>query len=263
MGNFSRDPRSETVRGRDAGYVGLRFEQGVPILDRDLNLLGDLVTQTVREILQRHLGSGIAERNDTFAVQALPGENDFAILAPPEGGTCLVAGIQVMIDTTVRYRDQSGVQPLSTPTEGDRTDVVYLDVWIDEVDAAEDAALGNPDDLGMQTSVRLRPAWRVCVAEGADGVPAPEAGHAHYPLARIERRRGEAAIRSRMIVDLRRTGLHLGDLEQRVRRLEDLAFCPPLPAAPEGEAERSDERWSDDDRTRELNLMIPRREPTR
>ena len=60
MGNFSRDPFDELRRSREQGYVGLHVEQGVPLLDRDLNLLADLVSSTVREILARHLGSGIA-----------------------------------------------------------------------------------------------------------------------------------------------------------------------------------------------------------
>lgn len=228
MGNFSRDPFQELQRSRAMGYLGLHVEQGVPVLDRDLNLLADLVAGSVREVLARHLGSGIAERSDAFAVEAIPAENDFCVFAPPEGGTCLVGGIQVSIDAPLRYGSQPGAPPLTTPADDDREDLVYLDVWVEEVDDTADAALDNADDVGMRTSVRLRPAWSVRVAEGARHLPAPRAGHAHCPLAMLERPRGEALVRRRMIVDLRQTGLNLGDLARRIQRIEDILFSPAL-----------------------------------
>src|SRR5215471_7955556 len=169
MGNFSKDPFDELRRSREQGYVGLHVEQGVPLLDRDLNLLADLISSTVREILTRHLGSGVAERDDAFAIEGVPADNDLRIAAPPGGGAYLV-GIQVTIDAPLTYADQHGVPSLTTP-EHDRCDVVYLDVWVEEVDASADAALANDADIAMQTSVRLRPAWRVRVAEGAGEAP--------------------------------------------------------------------------------------------
>jgi hypothetical protein len=239
MGNFSKDPVDELRRNRELGYVGLRVEQGVPLLDRDLNLLADLVSSTVRDILAHHLGSGIAERNDAFAVVGLPGGNDLRIVAPAGGGACLVAGIEATIADSLAYSEQPDVPALTTPLDGDREDLVYLDVWVDEVDATADTALANASDVAMQTSVRLRPAWRVRVAEGTRSAPAPEAGHAHCPLAKLHRPRGESVIRDELIVDVRRTGLHLGDLAARVERLEQAlrasgAAAPALDAhAPE------------------------------
>lgn len=224
MGNFSKDPFDELRRSREQGYVGLHVEQGVPLLDRDLNLLADLVSSTVREILARHLGSGVAERDDAFAIEGVPAANDLRVAAPPGGGACLVGGIQVTIDAPLTYADQHGVASLTTP-EHDRRDVVYLDVWVEEVDASADAALANDADIAMQTSVRLRPAWRVRVAEGAGDAPAAEAGHAHCPLALLERPAGESVISEEMIVDLRRTGLHLADLARRVDRVEEMLFA--------------------------------------
>src|SRR5262245_5309526 len=230
MGNFSKDPFDELRRSREQGYVGLHVEQGVPLLDRDLNLLADLVSHTVREILDRHLGSGVAERDAAFAVGALPTDNDLRIAAPPGGGAFLVGGIQVTIASTLAYSGQGDVLPLTTP-ERDRDDVVYLDVWVEEVDASADAVLANDGDVAMQTSVRLRPAWRVRVAEDAREAPAPEAGHAHCPLARLERPRGESVIRDEMIVDLRRTGLNLAELARRIERIEDELFAASRDAA--------------------------------
>jgi hypothetical protein len=224
MGNFSKDPFDELRRSREQGYVGLHVEQGVPLLDRDLNLLADLISGTVREILARHLGSGVAERDDAFAIEGVPADNDLRINAPQGGGACLVGGIQVTIDAPLTYAAQSDVRPLTTP-ERDRSDVVYLDVWVEEVDASADAALANDADIAMQTSVRLRPAWRVRVAENAHEAPAADVGHATCLLARLERPQGESVIRDEMIVDLRRTGLHLADLARRVDRIEETLFA--------------------------------------
>lgn len=227
MGNFSTDPLQELERSRAQGYVGVRIEQGVPVLDRDLNLLGDLVASTVREILEAHLGSGIAGRGDAFAVRALPADNDLRICG---GGACLVGGIQVEIGADLDYGAQPGAPALTTPG-ADREDAVYLDVWVDEVDAEGDAALANGADVGMETSVRLRPAWRVRVAEDARGAPAPARGHAHCLLARLERPAGEAVIGPEAIVDLRRTGLNLADVVRRLERIEAV-LAAPLPQTP-------------------------------
>ena len=63
-------------------------------------------------------------------------------------------------DTT--YKSQAGVPALTTPTAGQpdpRIDVVYLDVFLTEVDGVVDPELVNSLDIGMETSVRLKPAW--------------------------------------------------------------------------------------------------------
>ena len=51
MSDFSRLPQAELKHAQDERYVGIYFKQGVPILDRDLNLLQDLVATTVRSIV--------------------------------------------------------------------------------------------------------------------------------------------------------------------------------------------------------------------
>ena len=96
MTDFSKLPDDVLATNRDKGYVGMHFEQGVPVLDRDINLLQDLLTTTVRSIVTRYIGNGIASGGEGFGIGALPAANDFQILAggsPP--GTCLVGGIEV------------------------------------------------------------------------------------------------------------------------------------------------------------------------
>ena len=60
MPDFSRPPEDELASNVTAGYVGLHFEQGVPILDRDLNLLQDLIVASVRSIMRGFVGNGVS-----------------------------------------------------------------------------------------------------------------------------------------------------------------------------------------------------------
>ena len=61
-------PLDLLVASQGKGYVGLHIEQGVPLLDRDLNLLHDLVAASVRSVITRYIGNGIAAGTDGFAI---------------------------------------------------------------------------------------------------------------------------------------------------------------------------------------------------
>src|SRR5690242_13914393 len=98
MSDFSKSPLDLLLENQQKGYVGIHIEQGVPILDRDLNLLHDLITATVRSVVSRYIGSGIASGMDGFQIQAIPADNDFLIGANTGGsGICLVGGLEVTI----------------------------------------------------------------------------------------------------------------------------------------------------------------------
>ena len=233
MANFSKPPQDTLLSNLERGYVGLHVEQGVPVLDRDLNLLGDLIAASVRRVVARYIGDGVAAGRDGFRIAGVAGDNDFRILAGVGDGrgSCLAGGLEATIEAPMLYSDQDGVPALATPdsTQPDpRFDAVYLDVFLTQVEGADDAELLNPDDLGLQTSVRLKPAWRVRVAEGVP-VPDPEPGHVHTELARLRRDRGEPRISD--ITDLRRTGLNLAAVEARLSSVESL-FLPALNASP-------------------------------
>jgi hypothetical protein len=254
MGDFSRSPKELLDESLKKGYVGLHIEQGVPVLDRDLNLLHDLIATLTRKIVARYIGDGIAVGHDGFKIAPADGDNDFQILAGPssEPGICLVDGIEVVIDKATPYSAQKlpDGQPMpkltappgppSDDRSTDRTDTVFLDIWLTEVDGsvADHEALRNPDDVGMQTSVRIRREWRVRVAEdAADPPPSPrDSGHVHYPLATLIRPRGNEKITEGMIIDRRQRRLTLTDLEQRVQTMELLRLQPrfsgPAPFSP-------------------------------
>lgn len=224
MANFSRNPLDVLQENQQKGYVGLYVEQGVPVLDRDLNLLQDLITATVRGVMQRYLGDGVAAAQPGFQITAIPANNDFQIGA----GTALVAGLEVSAGAPLNYRDQTGVPNLRTPNASQpdpREDIVYLDAWLEEVDGTADADLLNSDDVGMQTSVRQRPAWQVLVAENGSP-PAPAPGHVHLDLARLTRPRGQAQIDDAVITDLRQPLDNLAGLAARLDLIERLLIRP-------------------------------------
>ncbi len=238
MADFSQPPLDLLLANQQKGYVGIHIEQGVPVLDRDLNLLHDLVVATVRSVITRYVGDGAPAGADGFAVQALPaGQNsqDFRIAAAAAGpGVCLVGGIEVTIPAALKYTGQVGVPALTTPSAAQpdpRIDTVYLDVWLSEVDGTVDTELTNSLDIGVQTSVRLKPAFVVRVAEGA-AIPAAQAGHVFYPLAELARRRGQDVVVAAMITDLRQRRLTVSDMERRLSLLERTLLLPAFPSPP-------------------------------
>jgi hypothetical protein len=237
VSDYSRSPLDLLVVNQQKGYVGLHIEQGVPLLDRDLNLLHDLITATVRSVITRYIGNGTPNGADGFVIQALavPAPQDFRIAAgasPP--GTCLVGGIEVSIPADTTYRAQVGVPVLTTPSNAQpdpRTDIAYLDVSFIEVDGTVDADLNNAGDVGMQTSVRLKPSWVVLVAEGVP-IPATPAGHVYYPLAQLQRPRGSDTIAAAMITDLRQSHLTVSAIERRLTAVERLLLRPSFLTPP-------------------------------
>lgn len=72
-GNFSRDP---DARLRDAvakHYVGVRMQQGVPLLDADWNELEDLRRHELQSLVQQFIGDGVPDGNDGFRIEAIAG----------------------------------------------------------------------------------------------------------------------------------------------------------------------------------------------
>ncbi len=215
MANFSRD-----TFDRLKHYVGVRLQQGVPLVDADWNEAHDIRKDELETFLKWFVGDGVPAGNNGFEIVAV-GSDEFSIA----DGYCLVGGWTAVNDWTedpehqsqpLQYSSQPlftdqtlatqwGVDPLPalTPPGASRTDTVYLDVWEREVNAAEAPELVN-ELIGIETCVRTRREWVVRLAEGTTEPVAP-AGHKFYRLATLHRDLGE----DMTVSDLRHTSLTL------------------------------------------------------
>ena len=169
--------------------------------------------------------------------------NDFFIVggdgSPSGAGRCLVEGWDVVIDNGLCYSEQllynnqelanrwnvEVLRDLSTPSERDRTDTVFLDIWEHEINSVEDSEIVNPA-LGIETCTRIKREWVVRVAQGydierfrnyesvlKDKLPLQYANHIFFPIAILERKKSVDVIDQDQIMDLRRKGLCLADFQ--------------------------------------------------
>ena len=201
MGNFSRDTFDPAK-----AYVGVRLQQGVPLLDADWNELNDVIRQELYDAFKLTFTDGVPPGGFDLEVLGRPEPNDFYVLA----GSALIQGRPVRVRQNLRYSTQpwtdprraardgvAVIPPLTTPTgpagTQPRIDIVYLDVWEREIGSTEDDGLINPA-VGVETCVRIKREAALRVAEGKAVVPDPPAGHAFLPLALLHRPVNQAQI---------------------------------------------------------------------
>ena len=189
MGNYSQDPNTALQAALSKGYSRVRFQQGRPILDRELNLVADLASPD--RLAQQYIGDGVPAGSTAFQITALDvAGGNFSILP----GTCRVAGLEISLASPTTYKGQPNtglVGPLPAGLSN-----VYLHVFTDEVVSSQDPDLSNPGDIGTETSVRRRNNWEVVVSA------APINDATHFPLAVIN-------TTANAISDQRRTNLTL------------------------------------------------------
>ncbi len=228
-----------------ARYVNVRLQQGVPIVDADLNELDDIRQFELRAFLKWFVGDGVPDGNDGFRIAGTGDANDFAIragrqLAGPgdaleQGlhrvGRIIVDGLDVMIAKDVTFAEQplhekvAGsdalaarlgvrvVEQLAAPA-ADGTVAAYLDVWQTLVTADDEGASRlRHEGLGIETCARVRRDWAVRVRPGT-GAPQRDdpdfvAGHSYSLLAVIDRRKGDGTVRREDVVDRRHQRLQL------------------------------------------------------
>ena len=202
-GNFSNDKQDTFEPGK--GYVGIRLQQGVPLLDRDWNELED-IRRYAEVMLRRHyVGNGTPDDGfKIYDIEIADSNYNFNI----KKGRCLVDGFEVVNDSDITYSQHAEKHddvPSLTVPDSPRTDIVYLDVWIEEIKSAnEEDPLKNPQDVKMETCIRHKVEWRVRVDEGNNG-HSPEEKHYHYDIAEFHWEGGAPAIN-----DLRTTNLNVG-----------------------------------------------------
>ncbi len=213
-------------------YVGVRLQQGVPIVDADWNELDDIRKFEVRAFLKWFVGNGVPEGNDGFRIEGTGLDNDFVIRSgitgTPDGlsnvGRCLVDGMDVLITADIQFTQQllhennnpdstllaqslnggtiTAMKPLST----DGTVVVYLDVWERLITPSEEPKLVFPG-LGVESCARRKREWVVRIDTN---IPTPPvAGHSYYALATITRRTNDPKVAPADVTDLREQRLLL------------------------------------------------------
>jgi hypothetical protein len=140
---------------------------------------------------------------------------DFKISA----GRCLVRGFEVVNQPFdgeenpldhILYSQQVDISELKVPaTNNKRDEIVYLDVWIEEITSAEDDSLKNSRDVKVETCIRHKLEWRVRVTEEKDfqkkyeEMEKKEKHRYYYALAKITWVRKKISQKE----DLRRTDL--------------------------------------------------------
>jgi Bacterial Ig-like domain (group 1) len=210
-GNFSNNG-VDTFDERKS-YIGVRLQQGVPLLDRDWNELEDIRRYFERRIRQHYVGEGVPDL-DGFEVRA-PGfdaDNDVLIAA----GSCSVAGFDVWNHDDVLFSAQGDMKPLPAPNQASAdTLVLYLEPDVVRVDATVDPDLQNALDVNMETCLRDQLRWAVRAVR-LPTLPPPGT----YVLAEITRQPGETQIRAEMISDRRRTMLNLANAIDRLHSAE-------------------------------------------
>lgn len=89
MGDFSREPFIRLNHAIKKRYVGVRMQQGVPVLDADWNEMEDLRKHELNELFRQFIGSGVPAGNNGFCINALDNGGDGTIVliaAPDETG---------------------------------------------------------------------------------------------------------------------------------------------------------------------------------
>jgi len=245
-------------------YVGVRLQQGVPLVDADENEREDALRFAIRALARAFIGDGVPAGNNGFglaAVSPAPQQNDFVIRSgrdtglPANGlsnvGRCMVDGMDVLIADDLRFAQQPlhtsqagaaalaaalGVPVIAMPALTTDTFAIYLDVWERLVLPTEDPALVLPG-LGVESCARLRREWAVRVRLGSAapvvGQPDFIAGHGYLLLATLARRTGDGGlVNPADITDQRATGLSLTGAVARLQTIERLLLLPAFDAPP-------------------------------
>jgi hypothetical protein len=192
MANSSRNPNDVLRDAEQKGYSRILFQQGKPVCDFELTLLGDL--SNPQRLAAHYIGSGVPAGSDAFAIGGLDvAGGNFSI----RGGRCLVAGHEVVLSRSTTYKlqpHQERVQPF--PSESFN---VYLRVFRTEITDSQDADLGNKNDVGIVTAVREKTDWEVLVSSAV--IDQPD----HFLVAIID-------TTTKVVTDRRRKGLTMAAL---------------------------------------------------
>lgn len=182
--NVSKDLYSPAKR-----YYEVVFSKKRPILDLELNELQKIERGLREQTLRAALKDG--PYGDAFLVEGTGNPNEIRVRS----------GLIVHEGFNVYSLEDEIIGGLTTPPIGTRTDYVYVEYYLEEVDSSIDAQLIG-EDVGIETAVRNRLVVEAHVAEGGF-IPTPALGHKQFILARINRNNVDTILTSAHIQDLR------------------------------------------------------------
>lgn len=219
-GNFSNGGVDTFDPAKD--YIGIRLQQGVPLLDRDWNELEDIRRHVEAMLRAHYIGDGVPDGHG-FEITALPNGGEHEVIIGQ--GRCSVNGFDVVNKAPIAFSSQGDRVPLPEATGNENvTLVVYLEPAVRRIGVDEDDDLANSQDVNVETCVRDRLEWAVKVVRAPDRPPLGT-----HTLAHIVRRPGEELVEAGDITDKRRTRLSLaetvrrmGDAEAGAAELKDL-----------------------------------------
>lgn len=162
-GDFTSVP----LRSADR-WTSARMQQGRVLLDTDWNLSLDGSARDARRLARDAIGfAGVPRGSSAFRVDVVGGRLRI------QPGVMWVDGLAARNDAELPYAGQPNIPAL--PATG--LAILYLDAFVEEVQAAEDESLLDPALDGVDTTTRTRVGWRV----RAVPTTSPECGSAPLP----------------------------------------------------------------------------------
>ncbi len=173
-GNYSNEKNDTFDESKD--YIGIRLQQGVPLLDRDINELEDLRRYQDMNLRRHYVGDGTPDKG--FEISKIEADLlDFKI----GKGRYLVDGIEAICREEITYKKQTNVPALNAAT-GPRKDLVYIELTILEVDGPK-----NSQDAEVETCKRQQIQWKVLVNENSENLPPADPFKWRTRIALLER----------------------------------------------------------------------------
>jgi len=151
-GNYTRVPLRATDR-----WTGARLQQGQVLLDGEWNLNLDAAARLAQDTARDVIGwAGVPVGSSAFEVSVTTGPTALHLGA----GRIWVDGLEALASTGFGYADQEAVAELP----GSGRALVYLDVFPEHLQPAEDPSLVDPALAPVEAGARTRVGWRVRVA---------------------------------------------------------------------------------------------------
>jgi hypothetical protein len=149
-GDYTKVPLRPAER-----WTGARMQQGRVLLDHDWNLNLDATATAMQETAAAVIGpAGVLRRTGAFKVDVTA--TDLVIGA----GRMWVDGMMALAPADFTYASQPGIAPLPTGTPLGKL-LLYLDVFAEHVQPAEDPSLIEPALSPVDAAARTRVGYRV------------------------------------------------------------------------------------------------------